>query len=55
MESRVIKKGVPMKLFELEKTGKTFFMFIDNSCFIDADDANGFTVFQSQDYLISLK
>ena len=53
MESRVIKKGVPMKLFELEKTGKTFFMFIDNSCFIDADDANGFTVFQSQDYLIS--
>lgn len=53
MESRVIKKGVPMKLFELEKTGKTFFLFSDNSCFIDAEDDSGFNVFPSQDYMIS--
>ena len=53
MESRVIKKGVPLKLFELEKTGKTFFLFSDNSCFIDTEDDSGFNVFQSKDYLIS--
>jgi hypothetical protein len=53
MSSRVIKKGVPIKYYELEKTGKPFFMFSDYSCILNIQDDQVFQVPESQDHYIT--